>query len=498
MRALCTAAQMAAAEVTVGVPEPVLMDRAATALAAISADWLGDSGARVYGRRVCGLVGAGNNGGDVLWALAKLARRGVGVAAAGDPARMHEAGRTAFLSSGGNLVDAGDARAAAVCGGADLVLDGIVGIGGKGGLREPFAALITGLAGKVPIVAADLPSGVDADTGAAPGPAVQAAVTATFGVVKVGLAVQPGRGYAGVVTLVDIGVDPALIEATAWQLDLADLAGMSVSATEHKYSRGVVEVVAGSGQFPGASLLASAGARDSGAGMVVLRGGPGADTLSVVHRYPEVVPVTRASERATARVVGPGLGEQPAALAMLEAALESPLPLVIDASGLTWLSSPGARAGLVARTSGGHVTVLTPHEGEFARLGGDLAGGRVAAAAAMAERLGVVVVLKGSGTVIAAPLGPVYVDPFGSAELATAGSGDVLAGLIGGMLAAAAARAARAGRNLTLADAAKWAAVACGRHGLAGRLAGERSGTVTATDIAAELGRAALLARTAD
>ncbi|MGV1006293.1 MAG: NAD(P)H-hydrate epimerase [Candidatus Nanopelagicales bacterium] len=487
--------QVRAAEASAGVPESVLMDRAATALGGICADWLRHARGKVSGRRVVGLVGSGNNGGDVLFALAGLARRGVGVTALGDPTRMHPAGQAALLAAGGAVLDAADPSAQEVARGCDLALDGIVGIGGKGELREPFASLVRSLVGRVPVIAADIPSGVDADTGAAAENAVVAAATVTFGVTKPGLAVQPGRAHAGVVTLVDIGLDLDAVDAPAWQLDLPGLAGLPVGSGGHKYSRGVVEVIAGSAQYPGAAVLACAGARGSDAGMVVLRGGPGADPAEVVARYPEVVPSAQPFERAAARVIGPGLGEAPAALAMLEQALDSPLPLVIDASGLTWLGTPGARAWLAARARRGQVTVITPHEGEFARLGGDLAPGRVAAASAMADRLGVVVVLKGSGTVVAGPEGPVYVDPFGTEELATAGSGDVLAGLTGGMLAAAAAAAERSGQPLSAEQAARWAAVACGRHGLAGRLAGERSMTVTASDIAAELGRAALLAR---
>jgi NAD(P)H-hydrate repair Nnr-like enzyme with NAD(P)H-hydrate dehydratase domain len=189
--------------------------------------------------------------------------------------------------------------------------------------------------------------------------------------------------------------------------------------------------------------------------------------------------VVLAGDRAVdARCVGPGLGTGgPAAHQVLEA-LAAPAPVLVDASGLDVLATMAGRSALAQRAAEGWLTVLTPHSGEFARLGLDPAGGPLACAARAAGELGAVVVLKGPGTVVAAPHGPVFVDAFATSALACAGSGDVLAGLAAGMLATA----ARAG-GLSGADAAEVVARAVGLHGLAGRLAAAAGSPVTASDV---------------
>ena len=486
MRSVCSVATVRSAEATAGVAEPVLMQRAATALAGICADLLRSRTGRVRGR-VVGLVGSGNNGGDALWACALLARRGVATVAVGDPARMHAAGAAAARAAGVRLLDWADPAARAALVGADLALDGIVGIGASGPLRGPAAAAVAVLADAgVPVVAVDIPSGVDPDTGEVSGPAVRALVTACFGVLKAGLLVAPGRDHAGTVTVVDIGLRAEDLEPVAHVLDLADLAVPDPGAQAHKYRRGVVGVVAGSPQFPGAALLAVGGARRSGAGMVAFRSGAAevgiADPVAaaVVAASPDVVLV---GDRAVdARCIGPGLGGGPAATDLVLQALADPAPVVLDASALDVLGTLAGRAALAARASEGRVSILTPHAGEFARLGLDPTGGPFVAARRAAQALGAVVVLKGPGTVVAAPAGPAHVDPFGTAALATAGSGDVLTGLLGGMLAAAAR-----GGPLDSAGAALVAARAVGLHGLAGRLAAAAGGPVTAPDVLAHL-----------
>lgn len=505
MRPICSVEVVRRAEAGAGVPEPELMQRASRALAGVCLDLLRGGRRGVRGARVVALVGSGNNGGDALWALAHLARRGVATTAVGDPLRMHAQGSTAARAAGSHVLAWDDPQVGAVIAAADLVLDGILGIGGAGAVREPAAAAVRSvLASGVPVVAVDVPSGVDSDTGLVAGLAVDAAVTVCFGVLKPALVVGPGRSLAGSVTVVDIGLQPRDLEPAAWALSLPDLAGTGPAPDAHKYSRGVVGVTAGSPSYPGAALLAVGGARMSGAGMVAFRpgtpaphphelsagsdGGPGPaaglDPVAamVVARHPDVV---LAPDRAVdARCIGPGLDPGRAAADAALRAMADPAPLVIDASALAVLSRRDGQQGLAERRAQGWVTVLTPHAGEFARMGHDPAGGPLAAACRAAEESGAVVVLKGPGTVVAAP-GVAYVDTFGDASLATAGSGDVLAGLIAGMLAGA----VRSG-GVDTSGAALVAARAVGLHGLAGRLAAAGGAPVTAPDVLAHLGAA--------
>ena len=488
MRPVCSVATVRGAEGSAGVAEPVLMQRASAALAGACLDLLRLQRGSVRGARVVALVGPGNNGGDALWALSRLAGRGVRAVVVGEPGRMHREGAAAARAAGARVLDWRDTAVADELRSADLALDGIVGIGGAGGLREPAAAAVRVLvAAEVPIVAVDIPSGVDADTGVVVGEAVVAQVTVCFGVLKPGLLVPPGRMHAGSVTVVDIGLRPEDLEPVAEVLSLSDLAQPGPSQDTHKYRRGVVGITAGSAAYPGAAVLAVGGARRSGAGMVALTPGthPSVERL-VLARYPDVV---LAGDRPVdARCVGPGLGAD--ARDRVLAALAEPGPVVVDASGLEVLAWADGRAALAARAD--RCTVLTPHAGEFARLGFDTGGGPLAAAVRAAAESGAVVVLKGPGTVVAAPGGPVHVDTFGTSALATAGSGDVLSGLIAGQLAGAAR-----GGPVSSAEAARIAARAVGLHGLAGRLAAADGGVVTALDVLEHLGSAQVVAATA-
>lgn len=499
MRRVCSVATVRRAEAGAGVPEPVLMQRAATALAGACADLLRMRRGAVRGSRVVGLIGSGNNGGDALWALSFLARRGVAASAVGDVARMHPEGAAAARAAGVRLGDWADPATPPLLSGADLALDGIVGIGGSGGLREPSAGAVRALVdGGVPIVAVDVPSGVDSDTGEVAGQAVPAAATVCFGVLKAGLLVSPGREHAGTVTVVDIGLRAEDLEPAAWVVSLSDLADPDPAPDAHKYRRGVAAVTAGSPQFPGAALLAVGGARQAGAGMVAFTSGTPGDAAAhppagadpagvidpvaalVVGQCPDVVLHT--ARAVDSRCIGPGLGGGAAATARVLAALADPAPVVLDASGLDVLTSPEGAAGLAGRADAGWVTVLTPHAGEFARLGLPGTGGPLRAAAAAAARTGAVMVLKGPGTVVASPGGSCWIDTFGTAALATAGSGDVLAGLLAGLLAVW----ARSG-PLTPEGAGLVAARAVALHGLAGRLAATSGAPVTAADVLAHL-----------
>ncbi|CAM5352238.1 Bifunctional NAD(P)H-hydrate repair enzyme OS=Streptomyces alboniger OX=132473 GN=nnrD PE=3 SV=1 [Streptomyces alboniger] len=443
-------------------PEGALMQRAAAALAAECARLLG----RVYGSRVTLLVGSGDNGGDALYAGARLARRGAGVTAvllARD--RAHPGGLAALRAAGGRVVDADDARADDAVGGARLVVDGIVGIGGRGGLRDRAAHLVAA-ARKATVVAVDVPSGVDADSGEVPGEAVRADVTVTFGAYKPGLLVDPGRAYAGAVRLVDIGLDLPPGERALEALQYADVARLLPlpSGESDKYRRGVVGVVAGSARYPGAAVLCVAGALHGGAG-AVRYAGPAAD--AVIARFPEALVSAGAPSKAgrvQAWAVGPGLGDDEDRLLDV---LGADVPVLIDADGLRLADARTVRGRSAP-------TLLTPHAGEAAALLGvdraEVESARLSAVRELASRYGATVLLKGSTTLVADAEGPVRVNPTGTAWLATAGSGDVLSGLAGSLLAA----------GLEARDAGS---VAAHLHGLAARHAADGA-PVAAQDVA--------------
>ncbi|MGI5367949.1 NAD(P)H-hydrate dehydratase [Streptomyces iakyrus] len=444
------------------LPEGALMQRAAAGLAAACADLLG----RVYGSRVVLLVGSGDNGGDALYAGARLARRGAGVTAVLlAPERTHAAGLAALRRAGGRVAPAGEGET--LVEGADLVLDGIVGIGGKGGLR-PDAVPLAAAAGRSrgAVVAVDLPSGVDADTGEVHGVAVQADLTVTFGTHKPGLLIDPAREYAGSVRLVDIGLElPAEPELEALQHeDVARLLPVP-RAESDKYRRGVVGIAAGSARYPGAAVLAVSGALRGGAGAVRYVG-PAGD--AVIARFPETLVSDQGPKQAgrvQAWVVGPGAGDDAATVAEV---LAADVPVLIDADGLRLADAEVVRGRRAP-------TLMTPHAGEAAALlgveRGEVEGGRLAAVRELARRYGATVLLKGSTTLVAdSGGGAVRVNPTGTGWLATAGSGDVLSGLGGSLLAA----------GLSAMDAGSAGAYL---HGLAGRLAAEGA-PVGAHDVA--------------
>jgi hydroxyethylthiazole kinase-like uncharacterized protein yjeF len=327
-------------------------------------------------------------------------------------------------------------------------------------------------------VACDLPSGVDADTGVVEGAAVRADVTVTFGTYKPGLFVDPGAEHAGVVVLVDIGLAPYLPDPDACvpQADDVHTWLPRPERESNKYRRGVTGVVAGSETFTGAAVLSVGGAVRGGAGMV--RFASAAHAVEVVrHRWPEAVTTVVGDSleqvgRVNAWVAGPGLGTGDHAEALLAEVLGSDLPVLVDADGLTVLAR---RRDLLRRAP---PTVLTPHAGELARLldteADQVEARRLEHVRRAAQELGATVLLKGSTTVIAETGRPVMVNPTGTPWLATAGSGDVLSGLAGALLAA----------RVTAIEAATAAAYL---HGLAARLSADPEGTgeapITAYDV---------------
>jgi hydroxyethylthiazole kinase-like uncharacterized protein yjeF len=457
-------AQVRAAEeaLMARLPEETLMQRAAAGLATRCVRLLD----RVYGARVLLLVGAGNNGGDALYAGARLARRGALVSALLlAPDRVHAGGLAALRAAGGSTVDRPPST-------VDIVLDGIVGIGGRGGLRPAARRAVEQATKTGPIVVAvDVPSGVDADTGAVPADAVRADVTVTFGCLKPGLVVGAGAAHAGLVDLVDIGLTlptpPALRIPTReevagwWPRPWPD---------SDKYTRGVVGLATGSAMYPGAAVLSVAGACAGPAGLVRYAG---AAVQTIWVHHPSVVASRRVAEagRVQAWVCGCGLGTDDAARAELRAVLAAPVPVCLDADALNMLVDGTMASFLRGRQAS---TVVTPHDREFARLAGELPGpDRVESALRLAAKLNATVLLKGDRTVVAGPDGRAWVNPTGTPVLATGGTGDVLAGLVGSLLAA----------GLPPDRAAIAAAYV---HGLAGRTAAE-GGPVTATDVAAAL-----------
>ncbi|MCX5092243.1 NAD(P)H-hydrate dehydratase [Streptomyces sp. NBC_00365] len=452
-------------ELMARLAEGALMQRAAAGLAAACADLLG----RVYGSRVVLLVGSGDNGGDALYAGARLARRGAGVTAVLlAPERTHGAGLAALRRAGGTVAGSGAAEELILR--ADLVVDGIVGIGGKGGLR-PEAVPLAGYAAdsRAAVVAVDLPSGIEADTGEVRGTAVRADLTVTFGTHKPGLLIDPGREYAGSVRLVDIGLELPE-EAGLEALQHADVAArLPVPGAESdKYRRGVVGIAAGSARYPGAAVLAVSGALRGGAGAVRYVG-PAAD--AVISRFPETLVSDQGPARAgrvQAWVVGPGVGDDASAVAEV---LGADVPVLVDADGLRLAD----RSAVRARTA---PTLMTPHAGEAAALLGvsreSVEGARLASVRELALRYGATVLLKGSTTLVADPGGgAVRVNATGTAWLATAGSGDVLSGLAGSLLAA----------GLSALDAGS---VGAYLHGLAGRFAADGA-PLGAHDVAAAI-----------
>ncbi|NYE37225.1 hydroxyethylthiazole kinase-like uncharacterized protein yjeF [Nocardioides cavernae] len=441
----------AEAAVMARLPEGALMQRAAAGLAAALVELLDGA----YGRRVLLLVGPGDNGGDALWAGARLAARGARVEALLLADRVHADGLAALTAAGGLAArDLADLHPA-----PDVLVDGIVGIGGRPGLRPEAVAALEAHDG-VPVVAVDVPSGTDVDTGRVDGPHVVADLTVTFGTHKVAHLVDPASAATGALHLVDLGLDEELGEPAVEALQPADVAALLPRPGElaQKYTRGVVGVRAGSGTYPGAALLAVSGANSGLVGMVRYVGPEEiAETVRTAH--PEVV----GAGRVQAWVVGPGGGDD--AGRMLSEARADGVPLVVDADALRHVdeSLPGC--------------VLTPHAGELAAMldveRSEVEAAPLEHARAAARRWGCVVLLKGRHTLVADPAGRVRATTTGVPWLATAGAGDVLSGLVGALLAA----------GLEAYDAAS---VASWVHGAAATEAAA-GGPLTASRVAAQI-----------
>lgn len=484
----------------------VLMDRAATGLARAVIGLLQESRGQVRGARITIAVGGGNNGGDALFAGAKLAQRGASVTAVCIGASAHDAGVAALRRANGRVLQWHeteiDLAQQDLFFDADIIVDGIVGLGGVGALRPAAAAVVELMnASGALVVAVDLPSGVAADTGEVADIAVAADVTVTFGCLKPGLLIAPGSGFAGGVHVVDIGINDALGDPALIALEALDVVAYvpEPDVDDYKYRRGVVGVAAGGRRYPGAALLAVGAARMGDVGMVRYLDRGDDVAHQVLAAFPDVVASgddPSSSTRVTAWACGPGFVADDSVSQdeiAVEAVLRTSAPVVLDAGALMAVAgSPILREVLRERSA---ITVITPHSGEAAALAAALllpaVLGRLELVQALAQRLNVVVVLKGSATLIAAPSGLVLVDTMGGAELSTAGSGDVLTGLAAAILAGANAR----GEIDDHDDAAVAVTAAVWLHGQAGQLAAAAGRPVTAVDVRDHLAGAVALVR---
>jgi hydroxyethylthiazole kinase-like uncharacterized protein yjeF len=406
-RPILTAAQMRDAEAAAiagGAPVEQLMERAGAALAEASYRFAGPLDTLI-------LCGPGNNGGDGYVAARHLAARGVAVRVAALSEPKSNAGRWARSQWEGAVESLSAATAP-----APLVIDALFGTGLKRGLEDAVVQQLSRLCGAAVVcVACDLPSGVEADSGAELSGVPAFDLTVTFGAIKPAHRLFPAMHKCGRVAVGDIGIDAR----SQWQeigpplIPALDLGG-------HKYDRGLVHVLAG--KMPGAIALAATAAAKAGAGYVRV-----STSLPIADLPAAVVQVGTAEvndERIGCLLVGPGMGDIPQVLTL---ALTSKAPKVIDADGITQLGEPERLNGQDA--------IITPHSGEFERLFGEIEGSKADQALVAAKRSGAVVVYKGPDTIAAAPDGRVGFAPPAPDWLASAGTGDVLSGLIAAMRA---------------------------------------------------------------
>ncbi|MEE1620507.1 bifunctional ADP-dependent NAD(P)H-hydrate dehydratase/NAD(P)H-hydrate epimerase [Zafaria sp. Z1313] len=434
---------------------PALMRRAAHGLAVHTARLLVQRRGGVYGARVVGLIGPGNNGGDGLYALAELARRGAACGALLIRGTAHAEALEAYRGAGGRIL-----TVQMIPAGTEVVVDAVLGTGARGGIDLPTVPAGAAL------VACDLPSGVDADTGGADGNVLAADLTVTFGGLKTGLAVGPGHLAAGRIEVVDIGLGPHLGNPELQVVELADVCAAvpRPQPGDHKYTRGVLGLVAGSSRYPGAAVLSATAAVNTGLGLLRIAAGGSQD--AVLRAVPEAVPLVREGDRVQAWAVGPGIGDDACQIRRVRVALESGLPIVVDASALD-VVEPG---------DGRWNAILTPHAGEASRLlrkagfavdrhgveSDPLKWARV-----VSRLYGSAVLLKGPTTVCASPDGTTHVFRGGSSRLATAGSGDVLTGVLGAVMATM-------GELRSPEDVVVSAGIAIGKCGAAAGALGER------------------------
>ena len=424
-----------------GTPGSTLMEAAGLAVAEAVHDLLPEGG------KVAVMTGPGNNGGDGFVAARLLSEAGYTVNVGLLVGRDKLSGDAGFAAAAWTGSSKG--LGPGIADGVDLVVDALFGAGLDRPLTGGAAAAINAVnASGVPVVAVDLPSGVHGGTGQVLGTAIQATQTVTFFRLKPGHLLNPGRTLAGRIMVADIGIDAKVLSQIQpqafrnrpglWTLPELDPSG-------HKYDRGHVVVVSGPATRTGAARLAARGALRAGAGLVSMASTPDALAVNAMHLTAiMLLPMEDAPDlseilsdtRRNVVALGPALGVGADTAALVEAALDSQAAVVIDADGLTSFADWPHRMFVKAKGRSAP-TVLTPHEGEFGRLfqSIDKSLGKVERARAGAVASGAVVVLKGSDTVVAAPDGRVTVADNAPPVLATAGSGDVLTGVVAGMLA---------------------------------------------------------------
>ena len=406
--------------------------RAGHAVAEVARRMMGGT----YGRSVVVVVGKGNNGNDGRVAAERLSEWGASV----------------------RMIAADDSHAEFIDGrSADLVIDAAYGIGFRGTWSPPIVF-------DVPVLAVDIPSGLDALTGTVSGGVLVADRTVTFAALKSGMVLNDGPSVCGEIDIVDVGIDVVPgIDVESWVVESTDVRRWLPPRDRqaHKWDAAVC-VVAGSQGMTGAASLVSAAAMRAGAGIVHLstRADAAAQfpTEVVAHRLPDnrwADHVARDARRFGSLVIGPGLGRgDDVALEVREILAETELPAVVDGDGIVESVDPRGSYGVLSSRNA--PTVLTPHDGEFAAVGGDRENpDTIAATRELAEKSRCTVLRKGPTTVVASPGAPTYLVVSGDERLATAGSGDVLAGVIGAFLA----------RGLEPAEAAAAGAFV---HGMAG------------------------------
>lgn len=428
-RPILTANEMRAAEealITAGTSVEMLMERAGEGVAEAAWRFAASPPTLI-------LCGPGNNGGDGYVAARHLKARGVHVRVAASSEPRTAAARAALAAWGGSVETLGDARP------APLLIDCLFGTGLGRPLDPGLSAALGHFADAAKLrIAVDLPSGVAADDGAIISPVPRFDLTVALGALKPAHLLQPAARFCGRIAVADIGLQ----FAGAMTTEIARPHLPPPGPDDHKYSRGFVAVVAGA--MPGASLLAATAAQRAGAGYVMVAGA-GAGGPSALVRKAVVDDEALADPRIGAIVIGPGLGRDREARRRLDTALSSGHPLILDADALVLLTDGGL--GRLKRL--GHLPILTPHESEFARLFGSLSGSKLDRVRAAAARAQAIVILKGADTVVAHPDGRARIAPPAPAWLASAGTGDVLAGI-------AAAMRARGLDPFAAAEAALW------------------------------------------
>lgn len=422
--------QAEAAAMTDGVSSFDLMTRAGHAVAARVME-------RFPGRSVQVLAGPGNNGGDGFIAAAYLLERGVpvNVVAVGAAKDTGDAGvaRARYKGPVGPL--GWDAN--------PVIIDALLGIGATRNVEGEMAALINEVnQHRADVVAVDIPSGICAETGAMLGTAIKASFTISFAALKPGHVLLPGRLFCGAVELGDIGLTHTQLVAGDPKFTVNDVALWRArlpwpKPEQNKYHRGHVLVVGGPATHAGAAKLAAMAAYRAGAGLVSVLCAPAdlpiyaATSLSLMTNTLDRFADLLADARCNTVLIGPGAGVTSETRQLVEQILQTKKRAVLDADAISvFRGEPGALARLIASP-----VILTPHEGEFARLFPDAPGSKLERASTAAQRLGAVMVLKGYDTIIASPDGRARVNVNATPDLATGGAGDVLAGICAGLLA---------------------------------------------------------------